>query len=129
MALALLLLGGLFLLKARRLQQRLQHLLDHGLETTATIIRLEENPTTDHRTFYPVLRFQTTKKQTITASYPHSRERRNFRVGDKLLVRYDATSPAQFLVPTFVASDMRIYQILGYGAGSGGILLALAAIV
>ncbi|RSK43286.1 DUF3592 domain-containing protein [Hymenobacter perfusus] len=116
-ALICLLLGGLFLRKANRLHQKHQHMLIHSLSATATIVRLEDNPSTDHRTYFPVLRFQTATQETVTVCYPHSKRRYQFRVGEPLQIQYNPATPTEILVPSYNQSDITIYRWLGRAAG------------
>jgi hypothetical protein len=125
-ALCLLLVGGLCLLKSGYLNRKRQLLLDQGIEVTATIVRLEDNPHSDDRTYFPVLRFQTQEQETITAyCYYYSRRRNRFRVGEQMQIYYDPTDPANFLVPSYVGTEIRIYRTIGFGTGLFGLLISL----
>jgi Protein of unknown function (DUF3592) len=125
-ALVSLLVGGLFLRKASQLSRKRRLLLTHGLPATATIIRLEDNPSTDHRTYYPVLRFQTATQETITVCYPHSKRRYQFRVGEQLQIQYYPSTPTEILVLSYNESDTEIYRWLGRAAGLLGIAATLS---
>jgi Protein of unknown function (DUF3592) len=125
-ALVCLLLGGLSLRKASQLHQKQQHLLTHGLSATATIVRLEDNLSTDHRTYYPVLRFQTATQETVTVGYPHSKRRYQFRVGESLQIQYHPSTPTEILVLSYNESDIVIYRWLGWAAGLLGIAASLS---
>lgn len=128
-ALCFLLIGGLFLLRSSSLSQKLQFLLDNGIEATATIVWLEDNPHSEERTYYPVFRFQTQEQQTVTSCYYHSKRRSGFKVGEQKQIHYDPAGPTKFLIPSYVGRDIWIYRVLGLSAGLLGLLTILLYVI
>jgi hypothetical protein len=103
----------------------MQFMLDQGIETTATVVWLEEDTHSDHRTYFPVLRFRTQEQETITACYYHSKPQHGYKVGEQMQVHYDPSDPTKFLVPSFAGTEMWIYKTLGFGAGLLSLLTRL----
>ena len=83
--------GGYFFCSTREL-------IRSGLRSVGTVVELRKSPT--NRSFYPIVRFETSDNRTITAATKIGSNPPTHKVGESVTVLYRAVSPEHIRLET-----------------------------
>ena len=101
------------------------YLRKNGVQTEGTVIELEADKSPKSRSLYPVVRFTTLTRKTVTLRYNFGSYPAAFQPGQRVQILYDPLAPEKFVIGvgdtdwrTVVIALMGLF-FLGLGVYSG----------
>jgi hypothetical protein len=88
---------SLFLVGIQRYNKR-RRLLRTGVHVEGKIFQIINTGNSESTTYYPVIRFETIKKEEVTEKYKRGGNRWTYKEGETVNIIYDALNPGHFLL-------------------------------
>jgi hypothetical protein len=86
------------LIDAYSFKRKIRKVLIKGIETEGIIFDIVEASTLNSQARYPIVRFVTEKLEWVTTEYNVSVTLGNYKKGQKVIIVYNPSSPAEFVI-------------------------------
>ncbi|GAA4496268.1 hypothetical protein GCM10023172_09290 [Hymenobacter ginsengisoli] len=113
-------IGSVFLYSAFERYRKRTFLLQNGLRTESTVVRLEQDDDPDSSSLYPVVRFTDSSYETITLRYNSGSYPAAFHLGQRVQILYDPSKPQDFVIG-YTTIDWETINVLVIGISLVGV--------